>query len=521
VDSKRSRLCEESLDISTSSSTDLQTILTLPAPTIAGGKHWPNIVIEHDRDETNCMATRVMHHHDGQFKSAGNVLDKTCPTITSRNSYTLEQDHQPEMPPRQPAPDKPLYRVPSMVEIAAIPWNGLKVASTFSGCGGSCLGYRMAGFKIVWANEFVPAAQESYRANMSADAILDGRDIRLVQPEEILAATGLARGELDLFDGSPPCQAFSTAGKREKGWGTEKKYEHGAQQCNETLFDEFIRLLRGLEPKTFVAENVSGLVKGTAKGWFIDVLKSLKGSGYRVRARLLDAQWLGVPQMRQRIIFVGVREDLRLEPVHPEPLRYRYSVRDALPHLTACRTSAHGFTKESDLNLRSPAPSVTASGGAAYTGHQVQSAALPPGDVTELTGRVGGQFKRKKINLDGPLNTVQRSMQEKFEISGRAVHNTGGDSSYSAGDITDRPAPTITVGSESRAGGGSSNHFHVVDATEKRKFTIAELKRICAFPDDFVLIGTYAQQWERLGNSVPPLMMKAIAETIRDKVLAA
>src|SRR5471030_2138320 len=96
----------------------------------------------------------------------------------------------------------------------------------------------------------------------------------------------------------------------------------------------------------------------------------------------------------------------------------------------------------------------------------------------------------------------------------------GGDPKYSAGDITDRPAPTVTVGSESRAGGGASNHFHVVDATERRKFTIAELRRICAFPDDFILTGTYAQQWERLGNSVPPLMMKAIAETIRDKVLA-
>ena len=96
----------------------------------------------------------------------------------------------------------------------------------------------------------------------------------------------------------------------EKGWGKKKTYEHGAQQCNETLFDEYIRLLRGLQPRTFVAENVSGLVRGTAKGWFLEVLRSLKDSGYRVKARLLDAQWLGVPQMRQRIIFVGVREDL-------------------------------------------------------------------------------------------------------------------------------------------------------------------------------------------------------------------
>jgi len=428
------------------------------------------------------MATRVMHHTNGQHRDQGDVLNRACPAIKSRPAdLSIQTDDEPEFLPTRETVGTPIYRVPSMAEVAAIPWNGFKVASTFSGCGGSCLGYRMAGFKVVWANEFVPAAQHSYRANMSPGGVLDTRDIKMVTAEEILAATGMKAGDLDLFDGSPPCQAFSTAGKREKGWGQKKTYEHGAQQCNETLFGEYVRLLRGLQPKTFVAENVSGLVKGTAKGWFIEVLHSLKSSGYRVKARLLDAQWLGVPQMRQRIIFVGVREDLRLDPVHPEPLPYRYSVRDALPHLTACRTTAHGFTKENDLNLHGPAPSVTASGGAAYTGHQVQSAELMPGD--------------------------------------RAMHNTGSPG-WSAGDITDQPSPTVTVGSISRDGGGASNHFHVVSATERRKFTIAELRRICAFPDDFVLTGTFAQQWERLGNSVPPLMMKAIAETIRDGVLA-
>ena len=160
--------------------------------------------------------------------------------------------------------DKPPYRVPTMDEVRAIPWNGLTVASTFSGAGGSCTGYRMAGYRVVWANEFVPAAQDSYLANCSDHCTLDKRDIREVQPGDILKATGLAAGELDLFDGSPPCQAFSTAGKRDKGWGEQKTYEHGATQANEQLFDDYIRLLRGLQPKTFVAENVSGLVKGKA-----------------------------------------------------------------------------------------------------------------------------------------------------------------------------------------------------------------------------------------------------------------
>ncbi len=124
-------------------------------------------------------------------------------------------------------------------------------------------------------------------------------------------------GELDLFDGSPPCASFSTAGKREAGWGKVKDYSDTKQRTDD-LFLEYVRLLRGLQPKVFVAENVSGLVKGVAKGYFLEILAALKASGYRVTCRVLDAQWLGVPQQRQRTIFVGVREDLGLDPVHPK-----------------------------------------------------------------------------------------------------------------------------------------------------------------------------------------------------------
>jgi DNA (cytosine-5)-methyltransferase 1 len=370
--------------------------------------------------------------------------------------------------------DKPPYRVPTMEEIRAIPWNGLKVASTFSGAGGSCTGYRMAGYRVVWANEFVPAAQASYKANASEHCHLDCRDIKLVQPADILARTGLKQGELDLFDGSPPCQAFSTAGKREKGWGKDKSYEHGAKQKNETLFDEYIRLLRGLMPKTFVAENVSGLVKGTAKGYFLDILRELKASGYRVTCKVLDAQWLGVPQMRQRTIFVGVREDLGLEPVHPKPLAYRYSVRDALPWIADVRQSAFGGTDQRSAKGQ-PCPSIMASGG------------------------IGVVVSSNYWVEDDPEWEIVTAGNERHTLAGRRPTRS-----------LNEPAATATV-----------SEFNLLskDKTEKRKFTIDELKRICAFPDDFILCGTYAQQWERLGNSVPPVMMKAIAETIRDGVL--
>lgn len=231
--------------------------------------------------------------------------------------------------------NKPEYQIPSMTDIVNVPWNGFNAISTFSGCGGSSLGYKMAGFKVLWANEFVPAAQETYRTN-HPDTILDTRDIRQVQPQDILNVIGLNVGELDLLDGSPPCASFSTSGRREKGWGQVKHYSD-TQQRTDDLFFEYIRILNGLQPKVFVAENVSGLVKGTAKGYFLEILTAMKVCGYRVEAKLLDAQWLGVPQMRQRIIFIGTRRDLNISPAFPHPLPYRYTIKEILPHIKALR----------------------------------------------------------------------------------------------------------------------------------------------------------------------------------------
>lgn len=339
---------------------------------------------------------------------------------------------------------KPAYKVPSMAEIAAMPWNGYNVVSTFSGCGGSCLGYRMAGYRVLWANEFIPAAQETYKAN-HPNSILDTRDIRKVQPKDILEATGLDVGEIDIFDGSPPCAAFSTAGKREAGWGKVKQYSDTKQRVDD-LFFEYTRLIKGTQPKVFVAENVSGLIKGTAKGYFIEILKALKACGYNVKCRVLDAQWLGVPQMRQRTIFVGVRKDLGMEPVHPKPLPYRYTVGDAwieVPlsekvYFTAYSLYAHWKTL------------------------------------------CQGKGHDRLINLK----------RLSFKRPSNAMCQTWGNGTAA-----------------------------ITHPDEPRYPTIAELRRICSFPDDFIFTGTYAQQWERMGRAVPPVMMSYIAKTVQAEIL--
>ena len=384
---------------------------------------------------------------------------------------------------------KPPYKVPSMEEIRALPWNGFTAASTFSGCGGSSTGYRMAGFKLLWASEFIDAARDSYKANAAPHTIVDGRDIREVQPEDILKATGLNPGELDLFDGSPPCASFSTAGKREAGWGKVKKYSDKEQRTDD-LFFEYSRLIRGLQPKTFVAENVSGLIKGTAKGYFLEILKELKSCGYRVSCKVLDAQWLGVPQARQRTIFIGVREDLGIDPVHPKPLAYRYSVRDALPWIVRHGTApphadyvASGRNNETTMvdSSRNACPTITTSENKGVGHVEAET------DISRYA--IGAEWDNLKPGeqSDKYFNLVRTD--------------------------PDKPSPTV-CGSHGNSSTAGITHPH-----EKRKFTIAELKRICGFPDDFILKGTYAQQWERCGRAVPPVMMSHIAATVRDEIL--
>lgn len=342
-----------------------------------------------------------------------------------------------------------------MPDVAAVPKNGYKVISTFSGAGGSSLGYRMAGFEVIWANEFVPAAQEVYRANHPTTT-LDTSDIRDLTATYILKATGLRRGELDLLDGSPPCASFSTAGHREKDWGKVKEYSDTSQRSDD-LFFEFARLLKALQPKTFVAENVSGLIVGTAKGYFKLILKELKAAGYRVHARVLDAQWLGVPTTRQRVIFIGVRKDLEVEPAHPKPLPYRYTFREAL-------------------------------GGADCL----------PGDAIWL-GKKGKMRRLWEWTVDN----------KKIDFADAAMALRGINSSFNHRRILfDRPAYTIVQGSQC-----------VYHPTLPRTLTIPEIKRVSSFPDDFILTGKFTKQWERIGRAVPPVMMMHVANTVRTEIL--
>ena len=182
-----------------------------------------------------------------------------------------------------------------------------KVFSCFACGGGSTMGYKLAGFDVIGANDIDPKMAEVYKANHnpkyyfleSITTLKKRKDL----PKELY--------DLDILDGSPPCSSFSMAGSREKGWGKEKKFREGqSKQVLDTLFFDFIDLAKELQPKVVVAENVKGLLLGNAIEYVKKIYEEFDKAGYYCQHWLLDTSKMGVPQKRERVFFICLRKDL-------------------------------------------------------------------------------------------------------------------------------------------------------------------------------------------------------------------
>jgi len=183
------------------------------------------------------------------------------------------------------------------------------VFSCFACGGGSSFGYKLAGFDVLGCNEIDPKMIEVYKVNHKPKyAYLEPIQtfkLRKDLPKELY--------NLDILDGSPPCSSFSMAGNREKDWGKKKKFREGqTDQVLDTLFFDFIDLAKELQPKVVVAENVKGMLLGDAQQYVREVYKAFGIAGYKLRIKpyLLDASKMGVPQKRERVFFIALRNDL-------------------------------------------------------------------------------------------------------------------------------------------------------------------------------------------------------------------
>lgn len=317
------------------------------------------------------------------------------------------------------------------------------VISTFAGCGGSSLGYKLAGFKELLAVEWDNNAVETFRLNFPEVPVYHG-DIAALTGDECMRIAGVSKGELDVLDGSPPCQGFSTAGKR--------KFD----DPRNSLFIEYARLVDELQPRVFVMENVTGMVKGYMKQAYLQIVKTLRECGYQVKGQVMNAMYYNVPQSRQRVIIIGVRNDIGIEPSHPKPKTKPITVEQAFV----------GVPGDSDNRF--------------IKGFLVEYAKAHPGGwntndalYKKIKGSTASAMSTKWCEWNRVCGTLPKS-----EIS--------------------------TTG--------------IIHPDKKRYLSVSEMKRISSFPDSFTFTSRKSGV-ERIGNSVPPNLMRAIAAHIKINIL--
>ena len=356
------------------------------------------------------------------------------------------------------------------------------VLSTFAGGGGSSTGYRLAGAKILAVNEFVEEAQNTYRENYPDTVIVPG-DIKKLTGTYLMEQAGVKVGELDILDGSPPCSAFSMAGSISHGGGNThadafnktKQYSDikGVENV-EDLFFEFLRVAKDIKPKVIIGENVEGLTMGEAKEYFHKIQNTFEDIGYLIVANVLDSSYFGVPQSRKRCFFIGVREDvaekvginfMTMYQLYPDKNDFRTTLGEAINDVVN-------------------------------------------DDKEEL------DYLFDKISPEKAVGKTLMKMPKDPDkvLTGMDYHDKGHHFNLKRSSLR-KPCPTIT------AMGNLAGVAGTCHPIEDRKFTIKELKRIMSLPEDFKLTGKHKQQSERIGRMVPPLMMKALAESVYNKVL--
>ena len=280
------------------------------------------------------------------------------------------------------------------------------------------------------------------------------------------------------------CKSFSMAGVREDKWGKVVAYSGERKQKSDDLFFEYLRLVLALKPRSFIAENVQGLALGAAVDHVLKPFEEeMRKAGYIVDHRLLNAADFGVPQERPRLFVQGIRTGLvdklgrQIKPAWPKPQEYRYTVSQAIS-------------------------------GVESTVEQIVESWL--GTKEDLISTYG----------DIPDEVVKEFWKDRFSIKDTDSRFAVGAAWYilSPGGFPentyfqlirshpDRPAPTITATSAGNIAAAGITHPH-----ECRKFTVPELRSLFTFPGDYKFDGTTEQQGERMGRSVPPYLMKALA----------
>jgi DNA (cytosine-5)-methyltransferase 1 len=341
----------------------------------------------------------------------------------------------------------------------------------FAGAGGISLGVEQAGYRTVFAIDNDPVAVATLNQNREAFfpelPPTEPIDITQVDPNAIMRRVGIGRGDLDLLVGGPPCVAFSKS-------GFHLEYKREGKDSRASLLDDYLRFLEATRPKAYMMENVFGLAYRNHSAPFFDRLTSgIRDLGYSLTYGVLNAADYGVPQNRQRLFLVGSCDDRKLRL--PPPTHWGEHERRARP-VGAEQLRPHFTAGEALSGLEAePEPEESVNG---KYGHLLPE--IPPGGnylhFTEHEGHPNPLFEWRsrywtfllKLDPDRPSSTIQS-----------------------------QPGPYV-------------GPFH----WENRRFRVPELKRLQGFPDDYKFAGNRRQIQIQIGNSVPPPLSLAVANSV-------
>lgn len=365
----------------------------------------------------------------------------------------------------------------------------------FSGAGGLAKGLELAGAVHCGYVEFNRDACKTLRNNYSAD-IIHETDVRKFDFNSI--------GHVDFIAGGPPCQPFSMGGKA-KG-----------KDDSRDMFPQAIRAIRTKTPKAFLFENVKGLLRASFADYFeyiilqlsypeadipsdnwqenLAILRNLKASGkydglkYQVQYHLVNAADYGVPQKRERVLIVGIREDLNINWSFPQKTHSR----DALywqKYVTGEYWKKHGITPSEREKKRIPK----------FKAELIKKyGMLPPSELPWTT------MRDAFVGLPCPIKNPNFDIEHTFRPGAKLYPGH-------TGSEIDEPSKTIKAGAHGVPGGENLVDFCNGNV---RYLTIFEAKRIQTFPDEYRISGAWTESMRQLGNAVPVKLAQIIGESL-------